>query len=308
MIRLNILIVFSIYFSTHAQDFGQQLPPWQEGYLDLHHINTGHGDAAFYIFPDGTTMLLDAGEIDPNSARVNSPRNAKLHPNNSKRAHEWIVDYIKRFHPVPSQPVIDYALITHFHDDHFGSYYENAKQSSFGNYYLSGITGVGEHLTFKKLLDRGYPDYNYPYALKSDSIRKKAMENPKQAKAYRSMVNYWNFIDVHTKKFGMTVEPFKAGSATQIVLKQKPELFNMFKVQNIKSNGLIWTGHGTGIRQYFPPLSLGLYIPGENQLSLALRIDYGDFRYYTGGDCPGVADLGAPQLERCRNPDVKSNR
>ncbi len=31
--------------------------------LDLHHINTGSGNAAFYIFPDGTTFLVDAGEI-----------------------------------------------------------------------------------------------------------------------------------------------------------------------------------------------------------------------------------------------------
>ncbi len=97
-----------------AQETGKLLPRWQEGYLDIHHINTGHGDAAFYVLPDGTTMLLDAGEMDPTSERTNSPRNAKLHPNDSKRAHEWIVDYIKRFHPVASNPVIDYAVITHF--------------------------------------------------------------------------------------------------------------------------------------------------------------------------------------------------
>jgi len=51
-----------------AQRAGQPLPAWQEGYLDIHHINTGHGDAAFYIFPDGTTMLLDVGEMDPTAA------------------------------------------------------------------------------------------------------------------------------------------------------------------------------------------------------------------------------------------------
>src|SRR5687768_16980886 len=121
---------------TYAQQVGQQLPPWAEGFLDIHHINTGHGDAAFYIFPDGTTMLLDAGEMDPNSPRINSPRNAKLHPNNSKRTHEWIADYIKLFHPTRSNPVIDYAVITHFHDDHFGGYYEGAKQSVSGDYFL----------------------------------------------------------------------------------------------------------------------------------------------------------------------------
>src|SRR5687767_1239460 len=175
MSRLFQLIAcLMICFSTSAQQVGQLLPRWQEGYLDIHHINTGHGDAAFYIFPDGTTMLLDAGEMDPTSERTNSLRNAPMHPNNTKRAHEWIVDYIKRFHPSSSNPKLDYALITHFHDDHFGGIYRGAKSSKQGKYTLSGITGVGEYLKINKLLDRGYPDYNYPQVLKSDSVRAKA--------------------------------------------------------------------------------------------------------------------------------------
>ena len=36
------------------------LPPWQEGCLDIHLINTGKGESTFYILPDGTTMLIDA--------------------------------------------------------------------------------------------------------------------------------------------------------------------------------------------------------------------------------------------------------
>ncbi len=304
MIRILIFIFF-IIAKVHAQEVGQILPPWKEGYLDLHHINTGHGDVAFYILPDGTTMLLDAGEMDPNSDRVNSPRNATLHPNKSKRAHEWIVSYIKRFHPSSSKAEIDYVVITHFHDDHFGSYYEGAKKSTVGNYYLSGITGVGEYIKFGKILDRGHPDYNYPYDLKGDSIRKKAMGNPAGAKAYRAMLNYWEFIDFHKKKSGLKSEKFKAGANDQISLKRNQGQFKNFKVQNIKANGTIWTGNGTETFEYFPPLSSGEYVPGENQLSLALRIDYGDFRYYTGGDCPGIADLGAPKWNDVETPMSK---
>ncbi len=295
-----LLYVLSLTFSI-AQEIGKPLPPWKEGYLDIHHINTGHGDAAFYIFPDGTTMLLDAGEMNPTSERVNSARNAALHPNSSKRAHEWIVDYVKRFHPTSSDPAIDYAVITHFHDDHFGSFYQGAKRSSLGNYYLSGITGVGEHLKFKKLLDRGVPDYDYPLAWKSDSIKRSMMKNPSSAEIYQALENYWNFTDFHIKRSRMVVEQFKAGSSQQIVLTRKPEAFKNFKVQNIKSNGTIWTGRGTETLEYFP-LSLDIYSPGENQLSLALRIDYGDFRYYTGGDCPGIADLGAPKWNDVETP------
>ncbi len=289
-------------FCIRAQEVGKTLPRWQLGYLDIHHINTGHGDAAFYIFPDGTTMLLDAGEMDPYSERVHSARNARLHPNDSKRAHEWIVDYIKRVHPQSSTPVLDYTVITHFHDDHFGSYYENAKRSTSGNFYLSGITGVGEHLRFGKLLDRGYPDYNYPVALKSDSIRKKVMEDPATVDDYKAMLNYWQFIETHSRKHGMVPEQFKAGTDAQIVQKKKADQFKTFKVRTIKSNGTLWTGVGNETRDYFPPLSTGEYQPGENQLSLALRIDYGEFRYYTGGDCPGIADLGAPKWNDVETP------
>ena len=41
---------------------GKPLPLWTEGCLDIHHINTGRGESAFYILPDGTTMLIDAKE------------------------------------------------------------------------------------------------------------------------------------------------------------------------------------------------------------------------------------------------------
>ncbi|WP_284515640.1 hypothetical protein [Bacteroides sp. AM54-2NS] len=41
----------------------EYLPEWQAGYLDIHQISTGRGNAAYLIFPDGTTMLLDAGDL-----------------------------------------------------------------------------------------------------------------------------------------------------------------------------------------------------------------------------------------------------
>jgi beta-lactamase superfamily II metal-dependent hydrolase len=295
-----------VILPLRAQEVGRKLPAWTEGYLDIHHINTGHGDAAFYIFPDGTTMLLDAGEMDPTSERVNSSRNATLHPNNKKTAHEWIVDYIKRVHPRTANPEIDYALITHFHDDHFGCLYKGAKSSSRGDYILSGITGVGDHLNFKKIVDRGYPEYNYPYAIKSDSFKKKAMLHPESANDYNSMLNYFKFVEFHIRHSGMKAEKFEAGSNRQIILNRNPDRFKTFKIQNIKANGIIWTGKGVETFQYFPDISSGLYVPGENQLSLALRIDYGDFRYYTGGDCPGIADLGAPKWNDVETPMSKA--
>ena len=48
--------------SCFAQQVGQPLPAWTPGTLDIHQINTGRGNAALLIFPDGTSMLLDAGD------------------------------------------------------------------------------------------------------------------------------------------------------------------------------------------------------------------------------------------------------
>ena len=40
---------------------GSPLSAWTPGTLDFHQISTGRGNAAVVVFPDGTTMLVDAG-------------------------------------------------------------------------------------------------------------------------------------------------------------------------------------------------------------------------------------------------------
>src|ERR1700754_1387262 len=155
MKRFFIAVFFAaIAFPSQSQvaEPGKPLPAWKEGYLDLHHINTGRGSCAYYIFPDGTTMLFDAGEMSPESQRVMSPRNSVIRPNDSKRPYEWIAHYIKQVAPGKNNARLDYAAISHFHDDHFGSWYRSAPKSSSGKYILSGITGVGELIPISNML------------------------------------------------------------------------------------------------------------------------------------------------------------
>lgn len=283
-----------------AQEVGKPLPPWTEGMLDLHHINTGRGDAALYILPDGTTFLLDAGELAPD----NSPRRTALHPDASKPAHEWITAYVRKFMPAISAGRIDYALITHFHSDHFGAYYEGALKSRTGNYFRSGITGVGDDIRIGTLIDRGYPEYRFPYQLHvlRKSGKRQLEEVPDVAK---DIVNYWNYIDHQIKESGMKAEALRAGRSDQIILLRRPEKYPSFRVQNIKSNGTIWTGKGTATFEHFTPYSDSVSL-AENPLSNAIRIDYGDFRYYTGGDCPSIADLGQPAWNDVGTPVAKA--
>jgi hypothetical protein len=93
------LVLASLGSRAQVATVGKPLPEWKEGYLDLHHINTGRGNAAFFVFPDGTTMVLDAGELDPTNARTTSKRNTPIRPDDSKHPYEWIVQYIKQVAP-----------------------------------------------------------------------------------------------------------------------------------------------------------------------------------------------------------------
>ena len=282
------IVICALFLSTiaNAQEAvpGKPLPAWQPGYLDLHHINTGRGNAAFFIFPDGTNMLVDAGELDPTAARTTSPRNTPIRPNNSKPAFEWIADYIQQFAPQKKQTVIDYALITHFHDDHFGSWYPSAPAAADKKFFRTGITGIADLIPVHLLLTR---DYHYP--AEPDSIFARLAPDNHYRKTW---TNYLAFIKAAPHQLKASF--FKAGSATQVQLKYKPSDYSNFRVQNLKSNGWVWSGHDSSVIQLFPPINSqnrGSW-PDENALSNALLISYGPFRYYTGGDNPGNVFLG----------------
>jgi hypothetical protein len=300
-LTLFIGICYSAVFAQVAVP-GKPLPPWQEGFLDLHHINTGWGDAAFYIFPDGTTMLFDAGEINPTDPRAFTPRNAAMHPNYSKRAYEWIAWYIQHVSPLKEKAVIDYAAISHFHDDHFGGWYPGAKLSSTGKYDLTGMPGVGELIPIRQLLDRGYPDYDYPFDMKNSTLAASSGE----INYFRTMKNYMDFSAAQREK-GMITERFKAGSRTQIRMKYAPSKYPGFYVQNVKANGLIWTGKDSSTYQFLPPVKPEdrSTWPSENGLSLVLTIHYGPFVYYSGGDCGGIVSYGDPAWKDIETPVAK---
>lgn len=155
--RLTRLFIYLLLFLTwlpaQAQRVGEQLPVWRTGQLDIHHINTGQGNATFLVLPDGTTLLVDAGAINSLDWRTNTPRNIPMKPNNSRQAGEWIARYVRNALRFQNNPVLDYAVITHFHDDHMGTP-SNVTKRGRGGYTLTGITEVGEYLPIRKVLDR----------------------------------------------------------------------------------------------------------------------------------------------------------
>jgi hypothetical protein len=118
------------------------LPPWEPGYLYIHHISTGRGSCALLILPDATTMMIDAGSIisglDPQADKFFiDPR-----PNASMRPGQWIARYTRECLSQAGRDEIDYFLLTHFHEDHFGTVwpgkYDISPRSKFGPSMLPG--------------------------------------------------------------------------------------------------------------------------------------------------------------------------
>ena len=277
-----LMLIFMGIIEGKAQKV--ELSPWEEGFLDIHHINTGRGDAAFLIFPDGTTLLIDAGDMSETHPRTTSRRNAALVPNNSKSAPEWIVDYIDQFRPKQYKRQLDYALITHYHDDHFGEV-DSLRHLAKGGYQLTGIIEVGTLIPIKKLIDRGF---HFPIDLKDSKIQSQERFTDDKYGMIPTLKEYWKFIDFQSKKTGLENEALQVGHTDQIILKNDSITYPSFSVRNIAANGKIWTGENENSYSLF---SQGEY-PGENALSTCIRIDYGKFNYFTGGDISGINRMG----------------
>ena len=228
---------------------GDVLPPTPPGALDIHHINTGEGNATLLILPDRTTLLIDCGA---NQGMERLPRfKAQRRPNESRLAGEWVARYIQRVHPAGAEAPLDYALVSHFHADH-----------------MAGFPELFRHVRVKTFLDRGTPDYGMPLPFGGalGGLYKAALAG-------------------QVKDHGMKVERFQAGRADQIVLRHDAARYRDFEVRNLAVNGEAWTGEGTTTRR-----RTSLAEKNENALNAALRLRYGAFDYYTGGDLTGMLD------------------
>jgi beta-lactamase superfamily II metal-dependent hydrolase len=260
-----------LFVLGHAQQVGEPLPPWSAGTLEIHQISTGRGNSALLIFPDGTSLMVDAGDLDRGGVTTQRP-------NASRNAGEWIARYAKRMLAHDPNPSIDYALMTHFHPDHIGGPRLESRRSR-GGYRVSGISEVAEHLPVRTLLDRAWPEYNYPATV-------------------ARIENYRAFLDWQQQNVGLVVQRFRPGRNDQIRLQRDPGRFPTFEVRNIAANGEVWTGLGTTTRQMFPrpeDLSVDDY-PTENSCSTVIRVSYGKFDYLSGGDLPGAPDpTGGPR-------------
>src|SRR3954453_5247366 len=125
-----LLAALGLALSARAPTPGS-LPPWTRGTLDFHQISTGRGNAAVVVFPDGTTMAVDAGAVgDGQVIAETDPR-----PNGTRTTGAWIADYLA----ASGVSHLDYVVLTHFHADHIG-----------------GLGDLGARIPIVTVIDRGH--------------------------------------------------------------------------------------------------------------------------------------------------------
>ena len=270
--RMMALLLLVTGCAAEKDETGKPYPGWKQGELDIHHIHTGMGEANFFIMPDGTSMLIDAGDLGPNKPEWEKPRafppiaDAEFHPG------KYVAGYVMNVNPHGEK--VDYFMSSHFHDDHLTNARAGGQMTQGRNpdYVLSGVTEAGEWLRFGKFYDRAWPDYDYPVEIKGKDV-----------------ANFRSFVKYQTENFGASQERFIPGRLNQISLVHKPAMYaRSFSIRNLAANAQVWTGNGEETVKYYdmnPENITGRQ--NENTKSIALRLDYGPFSYYTGGDVSG---------------------
>lgn len=240
---------------------GHLLPPWSEGHFDIHQIDTGRGNSALLIFPDGTTMMIDAGggeDLSPQTSSV--PR-----PDAKRRAGEWQGLYALRHVPRIgyAKPHIDYFLATHVHPDHIGFVSEANPLATDGSYHLTGVSDVDNLIPISTVIDRSYPDYGATMATVSATAK-----------------NYFAYLATRLKN-GRPVERARVGSNAQIVLRNNPAKYSTFEARILSANAEVWNSPKRAVTS-----------ANENIFSVATRFQYGRFSYFSGGDLSADSNDG----------------
>ena len=147
--------------------------------------------------------------------------------------------------------------------------------------HLGGLADVLREIAVRRFIDRG-DEYE-------------ASATPEVLRAYRALTA------------GRIREPFRVGENRQVVLQRAPSDFPTFEIRNLAANGNVWNG-SSGFVARFPKGG----VPNENICSIALRIRYGAFSYYTGGDLTYITedgtrdwhDIETPVAQICGKVDV----
>lgn len=251
----------------HGTSAQQKFPFWKKGYMDIHHINTGEGNCTFIMMPDGTRILLDAGTVDKKGFEKNNAPLKAIDPRYTSTGsiQDMLIDYIAWATESQRGPVVlDYAIISHFHSDHYGA-----------------VMDLLPRLDVKTIIDRNYPNYDFPLDLRVK------LKDDKLFQQYLQLVDSRLY----------TIQSLQVGRQDQIVLTNDPSAFPMVHILNIKNNAQVWNPQSNEMTELFSPKDMLDFYKGgynENPLSMVLKFRYGKFDYYAGADNTGLHDGSVP--------------
>ena len=246
---------------TAGADDKEYLPAWQEGFLDIHQISTGRGNAALVIMPDGTNLIIDCGDAATSGATEHNEVLPVL-PNASKHAAGWVQYYFRKFAPASvNSSTVDYALITHYDGDHIGSEWEpDAVTLPNYGFKLNGITELGE-LGYYMQIDR--------------------LINRSDVSDSRMPANYRRYIEEYRDERGLATEVLRPGENNQIRMLHSPDTYPGFGIRNVVGSRTVWTGTGDAT-ETLPATT------DENANSCGILVSYGPFDWLSCGDIPGT--------------------
>ena len=240
------------FLNFGCQSFMRRASAWQRGDLQIHFIYTGVGEQMFYIFPDGTTMLLDCGITNRSH-----PEPAPIPSAAKGRAADYVADYIERVNPAVDPTHVDYMMTSHYHSDHTDGYPE-----------------LIERLHFHKAFDRCWPEVDFPCRIADYGVH----ELDVMRKVYKRL----------TERDRLTVEKWRVGERDQLkLLYGGAEDFSVF---NLCANGFVaneTTGEVVDLYRDYPdkqPNFQGKQWISENGMSIGFILTYGKFRYFSAGD------------------------
>jgi competence protein ComEC len=147
----GLMLCVSAFTSTAA--------PVSGGKLVIHFLDVGQGDSALVVFPQGATMLVDAG----GEIRL---KEVAGDPDGEESASEAITGrsfigemVVSRFLWSLGITRIDYAIVTHSDRDHIGGFPEIIRNFSVGQVVFGGVPGDNPEFNqlAAMLSERGIP-------------------------------------------------------------------------------------------------------------------------------------------------------
>lgn len=292
------VLAFMLAACAPEDKVGEVMTQWQEGWFEIHSINTGRGECFFYILPDGTTLLVDAAGANPMDDELESHGYplAPAKPSGDITSSQVIVDYIRHYLPAVSEGKLDYAVLTHYHGDHMGILTDDMEVNHDGGFVISGLTDVGSQIPIKVIYDRG-------------DLYDRPSKNSFTGATPKRYENYLKFVEWSSKVYGTERRSAIAGAQDEIIMVHNPEVYAPFSIRTIASNGNVWDGKEGNVSRMpsseeLMSLGKGKGCVAENTLSVAHLFKYGEFDWFAAGDCMYIRreqfdyfDIEAPMAE-----------